>query len=96
MQEAKIEKYIKEKIEKLSGMYLKFTSPGTNGVPDRIVLLAGQIRFVELKAPGKKPRKLQRYIHEQIKEQGFDVWVIDSISGADEFIKSLGGGKSEV
>jgi len=38
----------------MGGMAVKFTSPGLDGVPDRIVLLPGRkIAFVELKAPGK-------------------------------------------
>ena len=53
MEESKIEKYLKSKVEKLGGECLKFNS-GVVGVPDRIVILpGGKITFIELKAPGK-------------------------------------------
>ena len=54
---------------------------GSVGWPDRIILLPdGKLGFVELKSPGKKPRKLQLHRHEQIRRRGFLVFVIDDIS----------------
>lgn len=54
---------------------------GSAGWPDRIILLPdGKLGFVELKSPGKKPRKLQLHRHEQIRRRGFLVFVIDDIS----------------
>ena len=55
-----IEKKLVEKVKQVGGMTLKFVSPGNSGVPDRLVLIAiGKIAFVEVKAPGEKPRPLQ-------------------------------------
>ncbi len=60
------------------GMAVKFTSPGTNGMPDRLVLLPkGRMGFVELKAPGKKPRLLQELRMRQLRRLGFYAAVID-------------------
>ena len=60
MNEKYIEKKFVEAVKKAGGLAPKFVSPGLNGVPDRIVLLpAGHIGFVELKAPGKMMRPLQ-------------------------------------
>lgn len=43
-------------------LYYKFVSPGQSGVPDRILVFPnGVVAFVELKAPGEKPRELQHY-----------------------------------
>lgn len=89
MRESKVEQKLREKVEQLNGMYLKFSSPGTNGVPDRIILLDHKVYFVELKAPGKTPRKLQTYIHKEIKKQGFTVRVVDSLEGVEEFIHEI-------
>lgn len=51
---------------------------GTSGWPDRIVLLHdGKIGFVEVKAPGEKPRKLQIHRHEQLRALGYQVFVLD-------------------
>lgn len=89
MREAKVEKYLKQKTEQLGALCLKCTSPGTNGMPDRIVLWKSKIWFIELKAPGKKPRKLQEYIHEEIRSQGFQVRVMDCLEDVEEFIHEI-------
>jgi hypothetical protein len=88
--ESVIEKRLKKEIEKIGGKALKFVSPGMSGVPDRIVLLPqGKIVFVELKAPGKKRRKLQEYRAKKLQTLGFRVECIDSIEGVQEFIDEL-------
>jgi len=89
MRESKVEEYLKEKVERLNGMYLKFSSIGTNGVPDRIILLEGKVYFVELKAPGKTPRKLQKFIHAEMLKRGFKVHVIDDLGGVVRFINEI-------
>lgn len=80
MRESEIEGSLRKEAKKMGGMAVKFVSPGFNGVPDRIVLLPGRkIAFVELKAPGKKPRPLQRKRMEQLKSLGFPVYVVDDV-----------------
>ena len=75
MRESEIERQLAVSVKRLGGMAVKFVSPGLDGVPDRIILLPGRkIAFVELKAPGKKPRPLQ----EKLEGLGFPVYVIDS------------------
>ena len=75
---------------------MKFVSPGLSGVPDRLILYSGAVCFVETKAPGKHPRKLQEYIHRQIRLQGIPVFVADTFEAADEVVsflqKQRGGG----
>jgi len=78
------EKYIEQKLVKavkaMGGMALKFTSPGFDGVPDRIVLLPmARMAFVELKAPGKKMRPLQVRRKSQLEALGFLVYCIDGV-----------------
>ena len=51
MKESQIERRLVEGVKRLGGMCLKFVSPGTLGVPDRIIITAkGRVIFVELKA----------------------------------------------
>lgn len=58
----------------------KFVSPNNRGVPDRILLFpGGHVLFVEFKAPGKKPTALQSHKHQELIEQGFEVWVTDDV-----------------
>ena len=87
MREAKIEKYLKDEIEKIGGKAFKFSSPGNNGVPDRIVLLNGRTIFVELKRQGKDLRPIQNYRKKQFEKLGFEVVIIDSIEKVDDFIE---------
>lgn len=60
------------------GMALKFVSPSFSGMPDRLILLpGGKMAFVEVKAPGKKPRPLQEVRHAMLRRLGFSVYVLD-------------------
>ena len=73
MLEKNIEKIFKNEVEKIGGKAFKFSSPGNNGVPDRIVLYGGKCYFVELKKPGAKPRKLQKAVMKTFNKLGFKV-----------------------
>ena len=80
MREKQIENKLASEVKKAGGIALKFVSPSFNGMPDRLVLLPdGHIAFVELKAPGKKPRPLQLVRHRLLRSLGFRVYVIDSV-----------------
>ena len=47
--------------------------------------------FVELKAPGQKPRPIQVKRHEQLRKLGFRVEVIDEKEQVDVLIRLWGG-----
>lgn len=80
MLEKDIESKLRKPIRELGGLCLKFECPGFTGVPDRILLLpGGKAVFVEMKQPGKKERKRQEYVQEQIRALGFTVYsTVDS------------------
>lgn len=78
MQEKNIEAKLVKAVKSMGGLAPKFVSPGLDGVPDRLVLLPkGKIAFIELKAPGKKPRPLQVRRKSQLEALGFLVYCID-------------------
>lgn len=78
MREKAIEKKLIQTVKATGGIAPKFTSPGFDGMPDRIVLLpSGQMGFVEVKAPGKKPRPLQLARHRLLRGLGFKVYILD-------------------
>ena len=80
MREKQIENKLATEAKKLGGIALKFVSPSFDGMPDRLVLIPdGHIAFVELKAPGKKPRPLQLARHRFLRSLGFRVYAIDSM-----------------
>ena len=81
MREKTIEQKFVAAVKAVGGLALKFTSPGFDGVPDRIVLLhGGKMAFVEVKAPGEKPRPLQLARHRLLRRLGFRVYVLDGES----------------
>ena len=80
MIEKQIENKLTMAVKKNGGIALKLVCPSFAGMPDRLVLLPdGHIAFVELKAPGKKPRLLQLARHRLLRSLGFRVYVIDSV-----------------
>jgi hypothetical protein len=81
MREKQIEKKLITEVKKRGGICPKWVSPGFDGVPDRIVLLPhGKFAFVEVKAPGEKPRPLQVSRHKLLRRLGFRVYVLDDMS----------------
>lgn len=77
--EKDIERKLCEEVNKLGGKCLKLISPSLAGIPDRLVLMPkGEVGFVELKAPGKKPRKLQEKRIKELMELGFRVYIVDN------------------
>ena len=61
-----------------------------NGMPDRLVLLPfGKVAFVEVKAPNKKPRPLQKARHRLLKKLGFKVYVLDDAEQIGEIIDEI-------
>ena len=81
MREKTIERKLTLMVKKRGGICPKFVSPGFDGMPDRIVLLPhGVMAFVEVKAPGKKPRPLQVSRHGLLQRLGFKVYVLDDMN----------------
>lgn len=90
MRESTVEKYFRESVESAGGMCIKFTSPSHRGVPDRIVVHPNcGVVFVELKAPGEKPRKQQIIRQGRIRKAGGAVFVVDSYEETDKFMEFL-------
>ena len=90
MKEKQLENKLRMAIKKAGGIAPKFVSPGFDGMPDRLILLPdGIIAFVELKAPGKKPRPLQLARHRLLRSLGFRVYVFDSEEQIGELLNEL-------
>lgn len=84
--ESVIEDYLRNQLMLAGGWCPKWSSPGNNGVPDRICFLNGNVVFVELKRPGGKPRADQVDVHKRMALRGVGVLVIDSKKQVDELI----------
>lgn len=78
MREKFIERKLVEAVRAMEGIAPKLIAPGMSGMPDRIVLLpGGKLAFVEVKAPGAQSRPLQQRRHEQLRQLGFQIFVLD-------------------
>ncbi len=61
-------------------------------MPDRLVLLPdGNAGFVEVKAPGQKPRPLQVSRHKLLMSLGFQVFTLDDITAIPRMLDEIGG-----
>jgi len=89
VRESYIEKRVCAYAVLLGWVHYKFSSPGNRGVPDRILLRKGRIIFIEFKATGKKPTKLQYYIHKIIRKLGFKVYVVDDIEAGKMLLDEI-------
>ena len=90
MREKQIEHALVMAVKAAGGMCPKLVSPGTDGMPDRMILLPkGHIGFVEVKAPGKKPRPLQERRHKQMRELGFKVFILDGREQIPEILEEV-------
>lgn len=90
MLERTIERRLFESTKKRGGIAYKFITTNRAGIPDRMVCLpGGKIAFIELKAPGKKPRPLQQVRHNELEALGQKVFVIDDINQVEEVLNAI-------
>ena len=88
--EKAVERRLVELVKYNGGMCIKLLCDQLIGLPDRMCLFPGhKIAFVELKTTGKKPKRIQAYIHDKLRKLGFRVEVIDTIKGVEDFINSI-------
>lgn len=72
------------------GKAVKFVSPSYSGMPDRLVLLPdGKMAFVEVKAPGKKPRLLQKKRHAMLRRMGYQVFILDAKEEVSQILDEI-------
>lgn len=83
------ERELSKFVEESGGMAVKLLSQFIKGLPDRMFLLpGGVVVFVEFKSTGKRPTKIQSYIHAKMQALGFLVYVVDSVESYEE-VKGL-------
>lgn len=92
MREKQIEQKLVAAVKSRDGICPKLVSPGTDGMPDRLVLLPkAHIGFVEVKAPGQKPRPIQVRRHRILRGLGFKVFVLDDPEHIPGILDEIGG-----
>ena len=90
MREKTVESKFTSAVKAKGGLAVKFTSPRFNGMPDRLVMFpSGRIAFVEVKAPGEKPRPLQLSRMKLLRRLGFKAFVLDDIEQIGGIIDAI-------
>ena len=85
--EKALEARLRREVEARGGKAIKLTSQLHRGLPDRLILMPeGQAFFVEVKTTGRKPTKLQRAVHRDLRAMGFDVFVVDSTASLEKVV----------
>lgn len=80
----------------MGGLAYKFVSPGSVGVPDRLVVLpGGRVVFVELKSDSGRLSRMQVYQIERLRELGADVRVVKGQEEVRKFLDWVRGVKQD-
>lgn len=90
MLEKDLEKKLTQATKKRGGISLKLVSPGNSGIPDRLILLPeGKHAFIEVKAPGKKPRPLQERWQVRLNNLGHQAYVLDNPNHIESILDEI-------
>lgn len=85
-----IERKLVELVKLNGGMCIKLLCDQLIGLPDRMCLFPGhKIVFVELKTTGRKPKRIQTYMHNKLIALGFRVEVIDTVESVINFVDDI-------
>ncbi len=85
-----VERKLVELVKINGGMCIKLLCDQLIGLPDRMCLFPGhKIVFVELKTTGRKPKRIQAYMHNKLRALGFRVEVIDTVESVINFVDDI-------
>lgn len=85
--EKDLERWLGQELKKLGCIYMKFVSPGNDGVPDRIVVMpGGDVVFVELKSETGRLSHTQAFQIARLQQKGAMVFLISNKIEAQELL----------
>lgn len=89
MVESDIERWMLRQVHARGGLFYKFTSPGNDGVPDRILIWNARVVFIELKQERGRLSRMQEIQIERMRERGAEVRVVYGRAQAEELLKEV-------
>lgn len=92
VRERTVEQYLDMCVKSIDGYGLtrKWVSPGRDGVPDRIVILNGEVFFVEVKTVVGRLTSTQEREQKRLIDAGAKVFTVYGSEGVDKFIEEVG------
>lgn len=88
--EGRNEAYLHKRVEETGGDWRRLKWLGRRGCPDDVIWWPdGKVFFVEVKAPGEKPKKLQLYEHKLMRKTGLTVFVVDGPEAIDAMLEAI-------
>lgn len=94
MKESTIEARLVREVKKRGGLCYKFTSPGSPGVPDRIVILPGGVTvYIELKTEIGRLANIQKWQIEELRKRGATVRVLKGMDQVLAFLEEVDKGE---
>lgn len=89
--EGKIAAAIRGRVKAMGGQVRKCSWEARAGAPDLLIMIRGSHFWIECKAPGEKPRRVQnREIAIMRQEGGCSVYVCDSAESFERILKMRG------
>lgn len=85
MRERDIERILVREVRRNGGEAYKWVSPGNDGVPDRIVILHGDVIFVELKSETGRLSAVQKLQIEKLQKLNQQVEVVKGLKDLERF-----------
>jgi hypothetical protein len=82
-----IEQYLVAQVRKEGGDCIKWSSPSSRGVPDRIILLPNAVWFIEVKSPTGSLSPLQLLFQQKALQYNLNYAIISSKSQVDHWLQ---------
>lgn len=89
IRENKVETYLDTEVKEMGGITRKWTSPGRDGVPDRIVFVHGDLIFVEVKTVDGDLSPVQKREHVRLREHDAQVVTVYGMAGVDALLTDV-------
>lgn len=89
--EKHLQNYLFKRADEYNIFCRKVSAEGHVGFPDAFLVFAGRAALVELKSPtgkGRLSKKQEREIA-RLREQGMNVYVVDTYEGVDNVIRNI-------
>lgn len=87
--EAYVEDYLRQQAAKHQCLCYKFSSPGTRGVPDELLIYKGETHFIETKSPVGELMQIQKVRIEEMRKHGAKVAVCHTRKAVDKYLATF-------